>query len=289
MCSVIIPAHNEAGVIGRCLSAIAEFGKAGRAQVIVVCNGCSDDTAAQARACGDWVRVIETPVASKSVALNLGDQAASFFPRIYLDADVVLSADALGALCEELDGRKCLAAAPRAHLDLSAASWAVRAFYAIDTRLPWARQGIGGSGVYGLTAEGRKRFDEFPPITADDGFVRLQFSRDERAFLDTAVSIVTPPRRLSELVAIKSRSHFGKYELRSRFPQLMRNEGEPNTRALARLALSPTNWPALAVYAYVKLAARRRGWRRFSDGDHQVWERDQSSRLGGMALAPATR
>ena len=47
--SVVIPAHNEANVIGRGLDRL--FGSLGTGiEVIVVCNGCTDDTADTARA-----------------------------------------------------------------------------------------------------------------------------------------------------------------------------------------------------------------------------------------------
>src|SRR5690349_895845 len=118
-CAIVIPAHNEAGTIALCLSALGGGSARERVEVIVVCNGCSDDTAARARSVGPWVRVIETPVGSKSFALNLGDQAATAFPRFYVDADVRLSADALQKVASALSEGGYLAAAPRAWLDLS--------------------------------------------------------------------------------------------------------------------------------------------------------------------------
>jgi glycosyltransferase involved in cell wall biosynthesis len=45
MISIIIPAHNESSVIARTLKAMTDGAKPGELDVIVVCNGCSDDTA----------------------------------------------------------------------------------------------------------------------------------------------------------------------------------------------------------------------------------------------------
>ena len=280
-CSVVIPAHNEAAVIARCLEALAPAGATGEAEVIVVCNGCRDDTAARARAAAPWARVLETSVASKSNALNLGDDAAGFFPRVYVDADVVLSAASLELIVEELASGRSLAAAPRAGLNLQGASWAVRAFYAVDSRLPWAKQGIGGTGVYALSREGRGRFARFPAITADDSFVRLQFAPGERRMVERAESVVTPPRRLRELIAIKGRSHLGKYELEAAYPELCQNGGFSNRDALLRMACNPLRLPALAVYAYVKLMARRWARWRLRQGPGE-WVRDESSRQAAL-------
>jgi glycosyltransferase involved in cell wall biosynthesis len=81
MPSVIIPACNEASVIGRCVDALLQ-GAPG-IEVVVVCNGCTDDTALVAREQGVGnVTVVETPVGSKIAALNLGDGIATKFPAL---------------------------------------------------------------------------------------------------------------------------------------------------------------------------------------------------------------
>src|SRR5206468_9477454 len=84
--SVVIPAHNEAAVIGRLLTAILADAGPDEFEIVVVPNGCTDDTAAVASSFG--VRVVETEVASKVAALRLGDASVKSFPRIYVDADV---------------------------------------------------------------------------------------------------------------------------------------------------------------------------------------------------------
>ncbi len=93
MISTIIPAHNEANVIERCLDPLAKGMVSGELEVIVVCNGCTDQTAHLAGGKSKHIRVVETEVPSKSVALNLGDNVACGFPRFYLDADVILRLD----------------------------------------------------------------------------------------------------------------------------------------------------------------------------------------------------
>ena len=98
--SVVIPAHDEQAVIGRCLRALADGTRDGELDVIVVANGCHDDTAAAAKAEG--ATVIETPVGGKANALRIGDARCTVFPRLYLDADSELTGTAVKAMVAAL-------------------------------------------------------------------------------------------------------------------------------------------------------------------------------------------
>ena len=162
--SIIIPAHNEANVIGQCLAELSEGLQRDEMEVIVVCNGCNDNTAEVARACGNHIRVIETPIASKVNALNLGDEVAEGFPRFYVDADVQLRGDAIRRIAEVLRNGPYLAAAPSMSMDFGQASWAVRAFYRVWDRMSYTREGFMGAGVYALSEAGRRRFERFSDI-----------------------------------------------------------------------------------------------------------------------------
>ena len=57
MTAIIIAAHDEEAVIGRCLDAIQQTAADDEFEVIVVANGCTDGTVAQAES--RKVRVIE--------------------------------------------------------------------------------------------------------------------------------------------------------------------------------------------------------------------------------------
>ena len=275
--SVIVPARNESAVIARTLKTMIDGALQGELEVIVVCNGCSDDTAEIARRIGLPVRVIETESAGKSHALNLGDQAARSFPRIYVDADVIIPIGGVRILARHLSRDGILAAAPTPDIDLTGCSWWVRAFYDIRALLPSSREGIGGSGVYALSRAGRRRFERFPRITADDGYVRLHFKSHERATLATARSKVFAPRTIKDLIATKTRAHYGSFELASRCPRLSENRGNSNHNAILALFRRPMLWPKLLVYNYVTILARHRARVRLRAGD-PGWERDDTSR-----------
>ena len=280
--SVVIPAHNEEALISGTLRSLLS-GLDEKDEVIVVCNGCVDATADRVRAVDDpRVVLIETDRASKSHALNLGDEQARRFPRFYVDADVSVTGAALRRVGEVLSAREpeVLVAAPRIEVDLGGRPWPVKAFYRIWMALPYTREGLVGSGVYGLSADGRARFAAFPDITADDAFVRLSFSVGERRVVQDASFMIQAPRTLRDVIAIKTRSHFGNLELRERYPDLWANEEGGASGGLLRCVAKPARWPSLVVYLYVKVISRRRARARLRKKDFVTWERDESTRRG---------
>jgi hypothetical protein len=274
--SLVIPAHNESNVIVRCLRAVTEGSEPGEVQVVVVCNGCSDDTAERARSFGPGVEVVEIAVASKIAALNAGDAVASRFPRFYVDADVELTVEAIRATADALDDPGVDAAAPRVAFELTARPWAVRGFYGIWAQMPYLNDEMIGSGVYALSERGRSRFGAFPELTADDQFVMQLFPPGARRSVAGQTFTVHPPTSLRSLVNVRTRAYRGQRELTA--------SGRPEQPAtggaaggLARLLRRPSLWPAIAVYTAVNASAKLRA-RRSSGG---AWERDDTARLGG--------
>jgi glycosyltransferase involved in cell wall biosynthesis len=278
--SVVIAAHNEEAVIGPCLDALLATARPAELEIAVVCNGCTDRTADVARAFGEGVRVIETPIASKTAALNLGDEVVSGFPRFYVDADVTLPLTSVRRIAARLAESNVLAAAPAMQVDLRGSSLTVRGYYRVWSRLPYVREGMIGVGVYAVSEDGRGRFGAFPDVIADDGYVRMLFDAGERVCVDDAPVRVYAPKRLSDLVRIKTRSRLGRYELGQRFPDLMaRERGTKSYRdAVLSLAVRPWLWPAGIVYVGVQATTRRRARRQLASLDTYVWERDPSSR-----------
>ena len=294
MFDVVIPAHNEAAVIGRCLKAVCR-GLPDDAAVVVVTNGCTDDTAARVTAWPDpRVTGVDVAAASKRAALNAGDahcEGGGERPgraRFYVDADVTVDGGDLTRVARLLDDPAAgvEVAAPQMRVELDGRPWSVQAFYRVWTALPYVREAMVGSGVFALSAAGRARFETFPDITADDAYVRLHFKAAERRVVSDASFLIQAPRRLRDVIKIKTRSHFGNLELRERFPELWANEEGGAGGGLAALARRPGWWPALAVYLVVKVVSRRRAEARLRRGERDVWERDESTR--GPAAAQST-
>jgi glycosyltransferase involved in cell wall biosynthesis len=282
MISIIIPAHNEAAVIRGNLAHLLAGALPGELQVIVACNGCTDETAALARAFGPPVQVLEIPTASKIAALNAADAVATAFPRVYLDADVRLDIAGVRALASALAANCAVPlVAPRLRMDLRQASWPVRAFYRVWTSLPY-NQTMVGTGAYALSRAGRSRFGAFPDVIADDGFVRFQFRPEERGTVSDAGVWVRPPRTLAGLLRIKTRSRLGQRQLRARYPGLFFADQKPAKALLRELVARPSLWPCVPAYVGINFATR---WRargvRHSQAAY-AWERDDSRIRGTL-------
>ncbi|MBV5329110.1 MAG: glycosyltransferase family 2 protein [Chlorobium sp.] len=278
MISIIIPAHNEETVIAAALKELIAGAASGVCEIIVVCNGCTDKTAEVVASFGDAITCIETPVPSKSNALNLGDSKAKGFPRIYQDADVVLSIETIMQIAQVLRTGKFHAAAPVMRMDFRKASWLVRSYYEVWQQLPYVKEGMIGTGVYALSEEGRKRFDWFPEIIADDGYVRALFKSDERFSVNSCCSLVRAPADLESLLKIKTRSRLGRYELKKKFPELLKNEKKDYGNAAFKLLRQFYLWPKLPVYLYVNLLTRFKAKEYALAQGFTGWERDDSSR-----------
>jgi glycosyltransferase involved in cell wall biosynthesis len=182
--TVLVPAHDEAAVIGRCLRVLLADARPGELDVVVVSNGSSDGTGARARSTGDQlghpVDVLELPAPGKVAALRAGLAQVRHWPLIVLDADCELPTATARALAAALDVD--VPAVASAHLTVATTASAplVRRFYRVWTSLPYVRDGMVGSGVFALNEAGYARLGAFPDVTNDDGWVRRSFAPGER-------------------------------------------------------------------------------------------------------------
>jgi len=292
MTSVVIAAHNEAAVIGRCLDALLGEAAPGEFDVTVVANGCTDDTAAVAARPG--VRVVDLATAGKAAALNAGDAASVGFPRVYLDADIVLTTAAVRSLAGALGGAAGAATVGR-QLDLTGRPLLVRAYFAVHGRLPVFRDGLFGRGVVALSEAGRARFERFPALVADDLFLDSLFTQAEKRHVTSYAARVATPRRTGDLVRRLVRVRGGNAAMRAASAN---GEVAAPVRSAARLSwlrdvVLPRPWLAPAAVCYVAITvAAAVAARRAADGG-AAWGRDESSRQPGTATTtdtePATR
>ena len=272
MTSVVIAAHNEGTVVGRCLDALLANAEPGELEVVVVANGCTDDTVD--RAARSSVRVMDLPNPGKAAALNAGEEIVRTFPRIYLDADMTVDVSVVRALVAALAaGDGVLAAVPRRRIDLRGRPLTVRAYYAVSQRLPAFDEGLFGRGMIALSREGRARFAHFPEVIADDLYLDSLFAAEEKRLVDGVSTIVAAPTTTRDLLNRLVRVRRGNVAMRA-----TTGSARVSDRwSWLRDVVVPRPWlaPAGVVYATITTWASRRAKRSQSS---TAWERDSSTR-----------
>jgi exopolysaccharide biosynthesis WecB/TagA/CpsF family protein len=283
--SIVIPAHNESQVIGRLLGRLVEPAREDEFEIVVVANGCTDDTVTVARSFGPGIRVLSLPTPSKREALAAGNRAATAFPRVYIDADVELSAEDVRALVRTLSRPEILAVAPQLDLATADVPRLLRWYWDIWSRLPEVRRGLFGRGVLAVGEAGYERIAKLPAVIADDLVASLAFSPIERAIADDARVVVYPPRTFRDLIRIRVRALTGT-------AQVEQTEGAPPSTARTRpsdlLAIvrdEPLLTPRVALFALVALVVRRKASRQNRAGKGAPWLRDESSRRPATQVA----
>jgi len=261
--SVIIPASNEAALIGATLEGLLAQDSEGdrMVEIIVAANACTDATVEVARrfepriAMRGWrLLVLDLAEGGKPNALNRGDAAAAGDIRVFLDADVVMSPPLLRELAEVLD-RPAPGYASGRLVVAPARSWATRAYAKVWMRVPFTTDCVPGAGLFAVNAAGRARWQAFPEIIADDTFVRLHFTPEERIGAPAAYSWPLV-EGFANLVRVRRRQDAGVIEVARLYPALMANEDKPPL-GLARLLRLAAGAPAsFAVYAAVAVAVR---------------------------------
>ena len=272
--TVIIPAHNEAAVIARTLVSLQPLIRCKAIEVIVACNGCTDDTAKIAESFSG-VKVICVPEASKIAALNAADRAATRWPRIYLDADIDITEEALRCTMAALEARTGpLAARPAFEYDVSGASWPVRAYYRARRRLASTSGSLWGAGIYGISYDGHKRFTEFPRVMGDDLFIDNLYEANEKIILPCQPVRVRTPRTAGDLRNTLLRVYRGNAEQKDATRQ-----GTKHTLSeLIGSVHGPISAVDAAVYACFAISGRSNP----CSPEEDRWERDESSRSSNL-------
>lgn len=279
MLSIMIAAHNEENLIGTNLDALLAQRLTEPLEIIVSANGCTDLTVARATRPG--VVVIDRPQPGKAAALNAGDSVATGFPRIYLDADIIVPPGGLAAVIERFaQTPPVLVVVPRRRVDTEARPWPVRSYFSIQERLPAFRTGLFGRGMIALSAEGRARFGVFPEMIADDLFLDSRFTDLEKAELSSVEVVVAAPFTTRDLLRRLVRVRRGNAQMRAaaaaeRIDAHVRTADRWSWLRDAVLP-HPRLLPAAVPYVLITLVAALLARRSVRTGDG--WGRDGSTR-----------
>lgn len=275
--SIIVPAHNEAAVIGRCLLPLSRLDPED-VDVVVVANGCSDRTADVARRVAPLATVLEIDQASKPEALRTGERHAQRLPRLFIDADVQVTARAVRDTLAALNGG-AVAARPPFVYDSAAATRLVRAYYRARAAMPSLHAHAWGAGVYGLSEAARMRFGEFPDLVGDDLWVDRLLAPGELEVVDTDPVRVSTPLDARSLLRVLSRAQRAKGEAAAPdAPGDAPTEMSALQDLRAVVGQLPTGPVDALTYSGFALTARVLARRRATG-----WERDESSREGADA------
>jgi glycosyltransferase involved in cell wall biosynthesis len=272
--SIVIPAYNEGAVIERCLDEVFDGLDPSEVEVVVACNGCTDDTAERVRASGYPVRLLDLPEAGKIGALNAGERSVTALPRLYLDADVSINGRTVRSVLEAT-AERAVAARPQITFDTARSSALVRRYYAARERLPGVMSELCTAGVYALSATARSRFDRFPEIIADDLFAARIIRDDEIEIVEGEPVVVHVPRTGRALIAVLKRIYRGNRELAEERPDLTTSTTSSTARDLLRLARTRGHLLDALVYAGFAFGARVAI---AVDRNPARWERDDTSR-----------
>ena len=154
--TVLVPAHNEEALIGRCIRSVLDSGSSG-VDVLVVAHNCTDATAERAEAAGAHVLVLNDPAQTgKGCALRYGFAAALAGTSqgvLVIDADSVIDLGLIGTVRRRLlAGTRALQC--RYEVSSFQDSWRTKlttfAFHAFNTVRPRGRARLGlSAGIFG--------------------------------------------------------------------------------------------------------------------------------------------
>lgn len=277
--SVVIAAHNEEAVIGACLDSLLNQSGAANLQIIVSANGCTDGTTDVARSRG--AEVVDRPEPGKPAALNAAEKVAVGFPRIYLDADIVVPPGAIETVLATLSASPhTLAVVPRRRVTTAGRPWPVKGYFAIQQRLPVFRDGLFGRGMIAVSAEGRARFDEFPELIADDLFLDAQFSAAEKVEAADAEVIVEAPYTTRALLRRLVRVRRGNAQMRaaSQTGDVEASVRSSDQMSWLRDVVLPNPILIFAAIPYVAITVLAALLARRPAKPTQAWGRDESTR-----------
>ena len=266
---VVIPAHNEASVIQRCLKALLQsVGDTPAVKVVVAANGCSDNTVKLARSFEDafsergWsLGVLDIPEPGKIGALNVAESCVSGLPRIYLDADVEVGPELVRQIAIALSSPAPVYASGKMVV-MPPKSLLSRLYLHAWLKTGFMRGVAQGAGVYAVNLAGRMKWCDLPQVISDDTYVRTLFDPTER--VEVLAKYHWPlPEGFGNLVKARARQDAGMRELYEKFPTQLTNESKPRNKVWSVIVTNP---PAFFVYVCVRLAARLKrntnGWLR---------------------------
>ncbi|MGZ4738009.1 MAG: glycosyltransferase family 2 protein [Ilumatobacteraceae bacterium] len=263
---ILVPAHNEAAVIGRALESFRSLDyPPDQFQVHVVADNCTDATADVVRGFGYSAHVrIDSAAPGKGPALNwlydrLRDDGTPFDTVVIIDADTTVRPDFLRCMATALDGGARAAQAYYGVRDADGSTAAALRSAALACRhnlRPLGRTALGASsGLYGNgmafdkdVMDGRRWSGH---LTEDMEFqMDLLLDRQRVAYVPGAVLEAEMPHNLESATSQNERWELGRQQVARRYlPELVRRlvAGPTDLRAAYADAIFDHLVPPLSV------------------------------------------
>jgi cellulose synthase/poly-beta-1,6-N-acetylglucosamine synthase-like glycosyltransferase len=249
--SIVVPVCNEALVLSLTVPALLAAAREEQAQVLWVCNGCTDDSFKLLQALVEGVHnaaVTEIADRGKTLALQAGDDHfGTLFPRFYVDADTWLRAGDLGRLCQALREGRADLVGPGHDFDCTGVTRVSAAIARCWLALP-----LGGlaliQGVMGVSQSGRENWGRWPKILGDDIFVSAMVPPARSGRVPDTIATSHAPADFPEWVRRRTRWRAGEAQLAALG---LRLPSHPDQRRilLSRLLRGPERLGALAFIA----------------------------------------
>ncbi len=298
--SIIIPAYNEARSLrllipqltnlkgGLLMSGqrISEFPK--NIEVIVACNGCTDgsagvvkafqkalsDDSQQDKAISVDLQLIEIDEADKIQAINRGNEAASYFPRVLIDADIDIALPDVIFCASQLIKQQKKAASPAIRFNTSYCDKWVQLYYRAARHSSYNTTGL-LSNVILLSEAGFNRVDPLPAVIADDEYIRHQFSAEERLVINDVSFRFNCPKTVRSLTNVLTRVHRGNVQLSTVIgPLTSTDKQKQELRQIFRKAGFSAFMTFMLLKCYVRFRVKLDTWMK----REPQWERDETTR-----------
>lgn len=278
--SIIIPAYNETSVISKTLSKLLEDQRLNNVEIIVVCNACTDSTAEKTNNFktknADYferqkitLSLIETPLASKTNAINLGIKHTNSDNIILLDADISISGENILCLLDEMQISGALVASPAVKFIYKNSNFFVKAYYRVAEK-SFYNLHLRISNVIAISKEGQLKLNYLPNVIADDEFIRLSFPENERLVVKKCHFQFSCPKNINSLIKTLTRVKIGNMQLaKLKTKNLV---SQPNFKRELKIS------PNLVIFGIIKLIALFRAYWQVTTNSAPKWERDESTR-----------
>ncbi|MEZ8186311.1 glycosyltransferase [Shewanella sp. 5S214] len=272
MISVLIPAYNEEKTISKLLKEYE--GLENLYEVIVITNGCSDNTMTEAKKF-KFVKIINLSIGSKVIAINEGIKLISGDRVMIQDADVIIKHESLVNLSNDKNSKEYdfFTLEPK----FIGGSFLVRKFYKFMMLTPVFKKGMVSAGVYIISNKVIDKVFPLPNVISDDGFVKSSLGENNLFKIKNSFSNVLIPNDLYSLVKIKTRSRMGNLQLKHIFgfsPSVKGNE----QKKLFLLAVNNKEFFSYFIYVLVTIVCRARAFIFIKLSKDDIWERDDSNR-----------